>query len=227
LIVLSVYGLWRLWLGISSRQWAQAAALAALMAAAALLTSASSRNPAVRARLWSLDPYNLGVKELAIAETLLDQGGAVEQQAANHTMAQEELRHAEQHLRRAYSWLQANPGILFALGNLSLDRGDSAQARQWYERTLELAPGYAGALKNLGYLDVQAGQWASANEHLSAARAIEAENASTCYLLAKAKIGLGDRASARTVLEEALRMKPNQPEFLELQKTLAEPDRQP
>jgi len=223
LIILGAYLLWRLWLSLKSHQWAPAGAIALLLIATSLATSASSPDPS----LWSLDPYNVGVKELAIAETLLAAGGSVEQKAANHTMATEELRHAERHLRRAYAWLQGNPGILFALGNLALDRGDQAQARQWYDRTIEISPTYAGALKNLGFLDVEAKQWAAADKHLTAALQIESDNATTCYLLAKAKIGLGDRASARAVLDEALRMKPAQPEFLELRKSLLSPGEAP
>jgi tetratricopeptide (TPR) repeat protein len=189
------------------------------MTLTAVLTSAPTRDPA----LWSLDPYNLGVKELEVAEGLLERRGSAEEIAAAHAAATRELDFAERHLKQAYSYLQGNPGILFALGNLSLDRGDRAGARQWYERTLAISPQYAGALKNLGFLAIEEQQWSVAAPLLERAAQAEPDNATTYYLLARAKIGMGDRASARAVLKEALRMKPHQPEFLELDRQLATP----
>jgi Tfp pilus assembly protein PilF len=109
------------------------------------------------------------------------------------------------------------------MGNLALDRGDQRRATEWYERTLALDPQYAGALKNLGYLALEARNFPSAVSYLERAAQAEADNATTWYLLAKAKIGLGDRPSARAVLKEALRMKPTQPEFLALAAELDQP----
>jgi tetratricopeptide (TPR) repeat protein len=219
LIILGAYALWRLYEALRARRWPAAAGLALLMIAMALLTSAPTRDPA----LWSLDPYNLGVKELEVAEGLLARKGSPEEVAAAHAAAGRELDFAEGHLKKAYSYLQGNPGILFALGNLALDRGDRASARQWYERTLELSPHYAGALKNLGFLAIEDQQWSVAAPLLARAAQAEPDNATTYYLLAKAEIGLGDRASARAVLKEALRLKPHQPEFLELDRQLGTP----
>jgi tetratricopeptide (TPR) repeat protein len=219
LIILGTYALWRLHEALRARRWAAAGGLALLMVATAFLTSVPTRDPA----LWSVDPYNLGVKELEVAEGLLARRGSPDEIAAAKLSAARELDFAERHLKKAYSYMQGNPGILFALGNLSLDRGDRAGAKQWYERTLDISPEYAGALKNLGFLAVEEQQWSVAAPLLERAARAEPDNATTYYLLARAKIGLGDPASARAVLKEALRMKPYQPEFLELDRQLATP----
>lgn len=219
LIILGAYVLWRLHAALRERRWPVAAGVAGLIAVAALLTSAPTRDPA----LWSLDPYNLGVKELEVAEGLLARKGPADEIAAAHATAARELASAERHLQRAFSLMPGNPGILFALGNLALDRNQTQQAQAWYERTLALDAGYAGALKNLGYLFLTAGDFTTAAPYLERAARAEPENASTYYLLAKAKIGLGDPASARAVLKEALRLKPKQPEFLQLAAELDKP----
>ncbi|HEV7403422.1 MAG TPA: tetratricopeptide repeat protein [Chthoniobacteraceae bacterium] len=205
LIILGAYVIWRLCGAVCGRRWPVAAGLALLITATTFLTRASTRDPA----LWSLDPYNLGVKELEVAEGILARRRSLEEIAT----AGRELDSAEGHLKKAFALMPGNPGILFALGNLSLDRGDRPGARQWYDRTLALSPEYAGALKNLGYLAVEEEQWAVANSWLERAARAEPDNATTYYLLAKAKLGLGDKASARALALEALRLKPDQREF--------------
>ena len=214
LIILSVYALWMLWRALAERKWPLAGGLALLIAGSALATSTPPRDPA----LWSLDPYNLGVKELEVAESLLAkrQGDDSATIAERHEQATHELESAQRHLEKAYSYLQGNAGIVFALGNLTLDRGDRERAREWYQRALVIDPHFSAASKNLGYLALEDQQWAEAARLLEAAAREEPDNASTWYLLAKAKIGLGDPATARTMLKEALRMKPNQKEFREL-----------
>ncbi len=109
------------------------------------------------------------------------------------------------------------------MGNWWFDHGHRNQAREWYERTLQLNPKYASALKNLGSISLDARLWQEADRLLSAAHALDPDNATTCYLMARAKIGLGDVEAARSVLNDALRMKPTQPEFLALQQQLAAP----
>jgi tetratricopeptide (TPR) repeat protein len=219
LIILSVYALWRLWGALLERRWLAAGGLAALLAGTTMITSLPTRDPA----LWSVDPYNLGVKELEVAESELRKRGTPEEIAVHQAMANRELDSAERHLGRAYRLLQGNAGILFALGNLALDRGDRAQARQWYQRTLEVDPQYASASKNLGVLALEEKQWTTAIELLGHACELEPGNPSTYYQLAVAKAALGDKASAWSLLKEALRLKPQQPEFLDLATRLGSP----
>ncbi len=219
LIILGTYVIWRLCRAVCARRWPVAAGLALLITVCVMLTHAPTRDPA----LWSLDPYNLGVKELEVAERSLARKGTEDEMAAAKEAAVHELEFAERHLRKAYALMPGNAGIVFALGNLELDRGHTQEAMAWYERTLALDPRYAGALKNLGYILLTARDFASAVPYLERAAQAEPDNATTWYLLAKAKLGLGDRASARAVLQEALRMKPQQPEFLELAAQLGTP----
>lgn len=221
LIILGTYFVWKLSTQAGERrgQRLRFTGMILLVAACLTLTTWPTHDPA----LLSLDPYNLGVKELEVAEGLLARTGPAEEIATAHAAAARELESAERHLQAAYALMPGNPGILFALGNLAFDRGQQQEAMAWYVQTLELNPDYAGALKNLGYIFLTGQNFAVAAPYLERAARAEPENASTYYLLAKAKRGLGDPASARAVLQEALRLKPRQPEFLQLAAELDKP----
>lgn len=217
LIILGTYALWRLWRALCRAEWVTAGALGALFLAAALFTSWPTRDPT----LWALDPFNVGIKELDLAETLPTLGSTPEERADNQREAKIELQHAAIHLREAYAYVQTDPGIVFALGNLALDQGDPALAARWYRATLQFNPQFSAALNNLGYLAMEAHQWEPAERYLLQAIAAEPENAKTHYLLALARQAKGDLAGARAALAEALRLKPSQPQFLALAKELA------
>lgn len=223
LAILGACGLWRLALALRERRWQRAATVIVLLVVAAFATNGATSDPS----LLSLEPYNLGVKELEVAEGLLARGGSPEEKAANRQLAEQELTFAQQHLETAYRHLPGNDGIVFALGNFALARGDREGARTWYRKTLEINPHYTGALKNLGYLAVEDHDFAPAAAQLEQARDLEASNPTTWYLLARAYAGLGRVEEARGVLQEALRLRPAQPEFLALQQQLASSPTQP
>jgi tetratricopeptide (TPR) repeat protein len=201
------------------RQWLPAAALAALVAVTAWATDGRTSDP----ELLSVDPYNMGVKELEVAEGLLARQGPDQEVAAARATASRELDSAQQHLELAHRHLPRSASVTFALGNVAMARGSREEARRWYEQTLSFSPSHTGAQKNLGYLLLEEGRWSDAIPLLEAARTAEPENASTWYLLARAHLGLGDQVSARSMLTEALRLKPTQAEFIELSKKLAPP----
>ena len=78
----------------------------ALATGAAFFVSWPVHDPA----LWSLDPFNVGVKELDVAETLPALPGTAEERERNRADAEVELRRADAHLRRAYAFVQGDPG---------------------------------------------------------------------------------------------------------------------
>ncbi len=214
LIVLGVYAVRELRRAQEASRWKTATALSAGSLGAALFVSWPLHDPA----LWSLAPLNLGVKELAVAERLLDSAKTEEDRAGG--MA--ELGRAEKHLAAAYALAPGDPGIVFALGNLWFDKGDPARAEAFYRRTLQLNPHHASAMNNLGYLAVEAKQWDTAAGLLEEAVRIEPDNAKTFYLLARAREGLGDLDGARQAVAEALRLEPRRREFMELSVRLRE-----
>ena len=170
--------------------------------------------------LWALDPYNVGVKELDVAETLPALPGTAEERERNRAEAAVELRRADAHLRQAYAFVKGDPGVTFALGNLFLEEGDPAQARAFYRRALALNPQYTGALNNLGYLALQEKSWPEAERYFAAAIESEPENAKSYYLLAQAREGAGNVAGAREAIARAVEMKPGQREFVEMARRL-------
>jgi tetratricopeptide (TPR) repeat protein len=220
LILLAAYGLWRLWRALVAADWLTASAYAAISLAAALFTSLPTTDPA----FWALDQFNVGVKELDLAESLPLQGATAEEKAANSQAAAAELDHARRHLQRAYALVQNNPGVLLALGNLAVDENDQPKAEQYYQKALALNPADASALKNLGYVELGSGQWNRAEKLFTAALQSSPDDANTYYLLAQARSAQGHLPAARSALAEALKRKPNQPEFLELEKKLTTDD---
>ena len=101
-----------------------------------------------------------------------------------------------------------------------LDRGDAAQARAFYGRTLALNPRFTGALDNLGYLALQEKSWPAAERFFAAAAESDPENAKSYYLLAQAREGAGNLAGAREAIARAVELKPGQQEFLEMARRL-------
>jgi hypothetical protein len=215
LLCLGAYALWALWRAILQARWRTVASLAGGSLAAAGFVSLPTTDPA----LWALDPYNMGVKELAVAEDLLDRAGSEKEERS----ADAELARAERHLAAAYALVQTDPGIVFAIGNLWLDKGRRDRAKLFYERTLQLHPHFSGALNNLGYLALEEKRWDVAAQLLTEATRKEPENARGHYLLALAREGEGKLPEARAAAAEAVRLSPAQPQFLDLHRRLSTP----
>jgi tetratricopeptide (TPR) repeat protein len=209
LLVLGVYALFVLWQMFRSRQtmWYGLAIIAGLALSRRIVTLPTD-DPALR----SLDIYNVGVKELAMAELLTSPGATPEQRATG----QGELQRADAHLTRAYQMVPSDPGVVFAMGNLAFDKGDSAAAKAYYEKTLALNPHFAGALNNLGYLATEEKRWPDAERLLTEAVKEDAENARSHYLLALAREALGQAEAARVSAAEAVRLAPREAKFREL-----------
>lgn len=86
----------------------------------------------------------------------------------------------------------------------------SAAARQVLERVLELNPKSPVALRQLGELELMAGEYLNAAAHLKSAREARPEDATIAYDLGLALEKTGDLEGAREALETSLKLTPSQ-----------------
>jgi choline-sulfatase len=84
------------------------------------------------------------------------------------------------------------------------------QARAALNKVLELDPRSPTALKQLGELDLKAGDYPSAAEHLEAARQIRPADATAAFEAGQALSETGDYPAARDALEASLKLTPSQ-----------------
>lgn len=197
LLVLASIGLVELWAALAHREpgWVRGVCAYCVLAIASVwFVSAPQRDEV----LWSLDCYNSGIKAL-------DAG---------------ELDRAREKLERAFAYVPDNGEINLALGNLWLKKHDRAQARQFFVRAIRVNPTTLGALNNLAVLNVQDKNWEAARALLLHVLRIEPDNAKTHYILAYAEYGSGNQNAAKSEIARALALRPQQPQFQELQKDI-------
>ena len=155
--------------------------------------------PQTSPALWSLDYYNTGIKAL---ET-------------------KNLESAQRKLEMAYRYVPENSEVNFALGNLWLEKGDTARTKDFYRQAIAINARHNSAYNNLGVVEMGEGDWAQAREDLQHAIAIEPGDGKTHYLLARVLLQLGDLTAAKTEIETALRLRPQQKEFQQLHDEIA------
>ena len=88
--------------------------------------------------------------------------------------------------------------------------GRSSEARATLEKVLELDPKTPTALRQLGELELRAGDYAKAAEHLKHAREILPYDVTAAFYEGQALKGVGDLAGAREALEASLKLTPSQ-----------------
>jgi tetratricopeptide (TPR) repeat protein len=212
LMLLGAAGLWQFWTWLVQAQWLPAGGYTAVAAGAALFVS----TPRTELSLWSLDHYKAGIRATEAGD----------------------LDRAQHNLETAFAYVQTNADINFALGNLWLARSTASaderekgtlrsRAKLYYRRALELNPQHAGTLNNLGVLALEEKRYELAERFFTASLATEPEAAKTHYLLARAQFEGGRLPEARRALDEALRLRPKQREFLELREKLTPPPATP
>jgi tetratricopeptide (TPR) repeat protein len=208
LMLLGSAGLWQFWTWLARSAWLPAAGYLGSATAAALFVS----TPRADLSLWSLDHYKAGIRAT-------DAG---------------DLDRAQRNLETAFAYVQNNADINFALGNLWLAKSDRTtderdkitlrtRAKLYYRRALDIAPQHSGTLNNLGVLALEEKRFELAEKFFAGSLVTEPEAAKTHYLLARARYESGKLPEARTALDEALRLRPAQREFLELKEKLTPP----
>jgi len=89
---------------------------------------------------------------------------------------------------------------------MATDSGDTTRARAALQSVLELNPKSPVALRQLGELELQAGEYPKAADHLKAARQSRPDDATVAYDLGQALEKTGDYAGARDALEASLKL---------------------
>jgi len=93
---------------------------------------------------------------------------------------------------------------------IASEDGRSTEARTALEKVLELDPKAPTALRQIGELELHAGDYAKAAEHLKHAREIRPDDATAAFYEGQARQGEGDLAGAREALEASLKLTPAQ-----------------
>ena len=93
---------------------------------------------------------------------------------------------------------------------LAADDSRSADARGFLEKALELDPASPTALRQLGELELAAGEYAKAATHLKRAHVVRPEDSTAAFELGQALEKSGDFAGARDALEASLKLVPSQ-----------------
>jgi choline-sulfatase len=84
------------------------------------------------------------------------------------------------------------------------------EARSALQKVLQLDPKSPTALRQLGELELQAGDYAKSAEHLKQAREVRPEDATAAFDEGQALAKVGDLADARDALEASLKLTPGQ-----------------
>jgi hypothetical protein len=194
LLIFAAFGLSILWQAFSKCELKIAAIYLALLLPSTIFVAWPQRDPS----LWALDAYNSGWQALESNNLPL----------------------AEKKLATAYAYVSDNSETLFALGNLRLAQNDPVAARSFYRAVLDLDPQHKGAFNNLGVIALDALQYGDAENWFRRAENVDPRNAKTHFLLAKTLLAKNDRPAARTEIEKAIGLNPDQPEFKALKEKI-------
>ena len=93
---------------------------------------------------------------------------------------------------------------------MASDDNRSDEARQALEKVLQLDPKSPTALRQLGELELHAGDYTKAAEHLRLARQVRPDDATAAFYEGQARQKIGDLAAARDALETSLKLTPGQ-----------------
>jgi arylsulfatase A-like enzyme/Flp pilus assembly protein TadD len=93
---------------------------------------------------------------------------------------------------------------------MASDDNRSEEARRALENVLQLDPKSPTALRQLGELELQAGDYVKAGEHLKRAREVRPEDATAAFYEGQARQKAGDLPGARDALEASLKLTPGQ-----------------
>jgi len=197
LIIFAAFGLLFFWQALLVNEVRVAIAYLVFLAGSTVAVAWPQKDPS----LWALDSYNSGWQALESNDLPL----------------------AEHKLAVAYVYVPDNSETLFALGNLRFAQNNSAAARSFYRAALNLDPNHKGAFNNLGVIALNEKQYDDAEKWFRLAATADLRNAKTHFLLAKTLLAKNERAAARTEIEIAIQLRPDQPEFSALKNEIEQP----
>ncbi|MEP7014209.1 MAG: tetratricopeptide repeat protein [Verrucomicrobiota bacterium] len=194
LLLFAAFGLSIFWQACVAKQFRVVGLYLSLLICSTILVGWPQRD----ASLWALDSYNSGWRALE----------------------SNDFATAERKLNLAYAYVPDNAETNFALGNLNFALSKKAEAKVFYRATLQLDPNHEGAYNNLGILALEEERWTVATKFFAKALEQDPCNAKTYFLLAEAHFRGGDVGSARDEIDEAITLKPDQPEFRDLRRRI-------
>lgn len=194
LLIFAALGLSIFWQSLVARESRMIGIYLALLLGSSIFVAWPQRNPS----LWALDAYNSGWQ--ALESNNLDL--------------------AERKLALAHAYVPDNSETLFALGNLRFAQNNRDAAQSFYRAVLNLDPQHKGAFNNLGVIALDASDYPAAESWFRRAEDVDPRNAKTHFLLAKTLLAKNDRSSARTEIDAAIQLKPDQAEFTALKQQI-------
>ncbi len=194
LLLLAAGGAWELSHAGASGRYRRVGLYLGFLILAVWFVSRPQREPS----LWALDSYNSGLRALESRNLPL----------------------AEAKLDLAYAYVPENAELNFALGNLRLAQGNRYLAKRFYLATLQLDPRHEGTYNNLGILALDEERTNLAITFFERALQEDASDPKTLYLLAQAHLQGGDFVGARDRIDQAIRLEPDQREFLRLRQEI-------
>ena len=209
LILLGVGGLAILWDRLRQSEWRAALLSVAALAGAAWFCTQSRVDVG-----WALDFYKAGIRATQT-------GAATKDKAA--------LDRAQRNLETAYAYVAENADLVFAMGNLWMEKGDIPRAEACYRGAFALsiaanpARGHDGALTNLGIIATRREAWAEAERYFSESLRFDPADAKTWFFLAESRSKLGNRTGALEAIEKAHVLRPGHPEIESLRAALQAP----
>jgi tetratricopeptide (TPR) repeat protein len=213
LILLGIGGLYVLCERISAADWKRASLSLGTLAAAAWFCTM----PRVDAG-WALDFYKAGIRATQAAILAKSRGDV-----AN---AEKAFDRGQRNLETAYAYVDQNADLVFAMGNLWMERGDVSRATACYERAVEIsrdvnpARVHDGALTNLGIAASRKEDWAAAEQYFQESLKFDEADGKTWFFLAEARSKMRNRLGALEAVERARTLRPNQPEIEKLRDEL-------
>jgi Tetratricopeptide repeat len=193
-LIFAVLGLSILWQKIVAGELTVAAVYLALLVPSTLFVAWPQRDPS----LWALDAYNAGWQALE----------------------SNDLGLAEKKLAIAHAYVPENSETLFALGNLRLTQNNPGSAVAFYHAVLQIDPHHKGAFNNLGVISLNATNYEAAELWFRRAADVDPRNAKTHFLLARTSLARQDFVTARSEIDAAIQLKPDQPEFSALKQQI-------
>ena len=122
---------------------------------------------------------------------------------------QGDFAQAEELIRRALALDPNDPEINYSLGMLFAQQNLLEPAAEFLEKAIALRPGYPEARNNLGVLYVRRKQYAQAEDQFKAAIRADASFGDSYLNLARLYILQDEKPNARDVLEDLLRIQPD------------------
>lgn len=99
----------------------------------------------------------------------------------------------------------SDPDVLYVLGQLSRERGDLEEAKDYWEEVLRWEAGHPESLADLGVLRIAQGDTTTALDYLARAVQGKPSLASAWFNLGRIRLARGERAQAREALEQFVR----------------------